>query len=47
MAYQFNYVWTDSSQIYELYLGNLKGMSSLVVYEKFSELRYKYRDREF
>ena len=29
------------------FMGYLKGKSSLMICEKFPELRYKYRDREF
>ena len=29
------------------FMGYLKGKSSLMIYEKFPELRYKYRNREF
>ena len=29
------------------FMGYLKGKSSLMIYEKFPELKYKYRDREF
>ncbi len=29
------------------FMGYLKGTSSLMIYEKFPELRYKYRNREF
>jgi putative transposase len=29
------------------FMGCLKGKSSLTIYEKFPELRYKYRNREF
>ena len=29
------------------FMGFLKGKSSLMIYEKFPELRYKYRNREF
>lgn len=29
------------------FMGYLKGKSSLMIYEKYPELRYKYRDREF
>ena len=28
-------------------MGYLKGKSSLMMYEKFPELKYKYRNREF
>ncbi|EEG28998.1 hypothetical protein CLOSTMETH_03413 [[Clostridium] methylpentosum DSM 5476] len=28
-------------------MGYLKGKSSLMTYKKYSELRYKYRNREF
>ena len=28
-------------------MGYLKGKSSLVIYEKYPELKYKYRNREF
>ena len=28
-------------------MGYLKGKSSLMLYEKFPELKYKYRNREF
>ena len=28
-------------------MGYLKGKSSLMIYEKFPELKYKYRNREF
>lgn len=30
-----------------IFMGYLKGKSSLMIYEKYSELRYKYRNREF
>ena len=29
------------------FMGYLKGKSSLMIYEKYPELRYKYRNREF
>ena len=29
------------------FMGFLKGKSSLMIYEKYPELRYKYRNREF
>lgn len=29
------------------FMGFLKGKSSLMIYEKFPELKYKYRNREF
>ena len=29
------------------FMGYLKGKSSLMIYEKFPELKYKYRNREF
>ena len=29
------------------FVGFLKGKSSLMIYEKFPELKYKYRNREF
>ena len=29
------------------FVGFLKGKSSLMLYERFSELKYKYRNREF
>ncbi len=29
------------------FMGFLKGKSGLMIYEKFPELRYKYRNREF
>ena len=29
------------------FMGYLKGKSSLMLYEKFPELKYKYRNREF
>ena len=29
------------------FMGYLKGKSSLMIYEKYPELKYKYRDREF
>ena len=29
------------------FMGYLKGKSSLMVYEKFPELKFKYRNREF
>ena len=29
------------------FMGYLKGKSGLMIYEKFPELRYKYRNREF
>lgn len=29
------------------FMGYLKGKSNLMIYEKFLELRYKYRNREF
>ena len=29
------------------FVGYLKGKSSLMIYEQFPELRYKYRNREF
>ena len=29
------------------FMGNLKGKSSLMIYEKYPELKYKYRNREF
>ena len=29
------------------YMGNLKGKSCLMIYEKYPELKYKYRNREF
>ena len=29
------------------YMGFLKGKSSLMIYEKYPELKYKYRNREF
>ena len=29
------------------FIGYLKGKSSLMLYEKFPELKYKYRNREF
>ena len=29
------------------FMGHLKGKSSLMIYEKFPELRYKYRNRDF
>ena len=28
-------------------MGYLKGKSSVLIYEKFGELKYKYRNREF
>ena len=28
-------------------MGYLKGKSSLMIYEKYPELKYKYRNREF
>ena len=29
------------------FMGYLKGKSSLMIYEKYPELKYKYRNREF
>ena len=29
------------------FMGYLKGKSSVLIYEKFGELKYKYRNREF
>lgn len=29
------------------FMGYLKGKSSLMIYEKYPELQYKYRNREF
>lgn len=29
------------------FMGYLKGKSSLMIYEKYSEFKYKYRNREF
>ena len=29
------------------FMGSLKGQSSLMIYEKYPELKYKYRNREF
>ena len=29
------------------FVGSLKGKSSLMIYEQFPELKYKYRNREF
>lgn len=29
------------------FMGSLKGKSSLMIYEEFPELKYKYRNREF
>ena len=29
------------------FVGDLKGKSSLMIYEQFSNLKYKYRNREF
>ena len=29
------------------FMGSLKGKSSLMIYEKYPELKYKYRNREF
>ena len=29
------------------FMGYLKGKSSLMIYEQFPELKYKYRNREF
>lgn len=29
------------------FMGYLKGKSSLMIYEKYQELKYKYRNREF
>lgn len=29
------------------FMGYLKGKSSLIIYEQFPELKYKYRNREF
>lgn len=29
------------------FIGYLKGKSSLMIYEKYTELKYKYRNREF
>ena len=29
------------------FMGYLKGKSSLIIYERFPELKYKYRNREF
>lgn len=29
------------------FIGYLKGKSSLMIYEKYPELKYKYRNREF
>lgn len=29
------------------FMGYLKGKSSLTIYEKYPELKYKYRNREF
>lgn len=29
------------------FMGFLKGKSSLMIYEKYPELKYKYRNREF
>lgn len=29
------------------FMGNLKGKSSIMLYEQFGELKYKYRNREF
>ena len=29
------------------FMGYLKGKSSLMIYEKYAELKYKYRNREF
>ena len=36
---------TQSSNLQ--FMGYLKGKSSLMIYEKYPELRYKYRNREF
>ena len=36
----------ESSDI-KLFMGYLKGKSSLMIYEKYPELKYKYRNREF
>ena len=29
------------------FMGYLKGQSSLMIYEKYAEMKYKYRNREF
>ena len=29
------------------FMGYLKGKSSVMIYEKFGDLKYKYRNREF
>ena len=38
----------DTAEIFGLeFYGYLKGKSSLMLYEKFPELKFKYRNREF
>ncbi len=38
--------WNCKSAV-SSFMGYLKGKSSLMLYEKFPELKYKYRNREF
>ena len=39
--------WEGIKIIVASFMGYLKGKSSLMLYEKFPELKYKYRNREF
>ena len=40
-------VWIPPKLSVSEFMGYLKGKSSLMIYEKYPELRYKYRNREF
>ena len=48
MSRQYPHVSRNSAEVFSVELHEiLKGESSLMIYEKYPELKYKYRNREF
>lgn len=48
MSKPHSYACEDTTKIaVSSFMGYLKGKSSLIIYEKYPELKYKYRNREF